>query len=77
VPLIERVNETLQRKALLFVGDCKMAALHTRAYVAQCEQFYLMPLPATGETQDSLPQWIAEGPRPTRGQAVDGGLRQR
>ncbi|SRR5713226_1306275 len=61
VPLIERVNETLQRKALLFVGDCKMAALHTRAYLVQCEQFYLMPLPATGETQDSLPQWIAEG----------------
>jgi transposase len=61
VPLIERVTETLQRKALLFVGDCKMAALQTRAYLAQGEQFYLMPLPATGETQDRLPHWIAEG----------------
>ena len=67
--LSERVNETRQRKAVLFVGDCKRAALSTRAYLAQGEQFYLMPLPATGETQDRLPHWIAEGrARPGAGQ---------
>lgn len=61
MPLIERVHETRQRKAWRFVGDCKMAALHTRAYLAQGEQFYLRSLPATGATQDSLPQGRAEG----------------
>ncbi|NOT60675.1 MAG: hypothetical protein HOP19_10685, partial [Acidobacteria bacterium] len=34
VPEIERVRATLQRRGLLFVGDCKMAARATRVNVA-------------------------------------------
>ena len=36
-------------KGLLYIGDCKMGALATRAYVAQTENFYLMPLAQVGD----------------------------
>lgn len=45
VPEIERVRVTLQRRGLLFVGDCKMAARATRVNVAAGGDFYLCPLP--------------------------------
>lgn len=45
VPEIERVRVTLQRRGLLFVGDCKMAARATRVKVAAGGDFYLCPLP--------------------------------
>ena len=45
VPEIERVRLTLQRRGLLFVGDCKMAARATRVNVAAGGDFYLCPLP--------------------------------
>lgn len=45
VPEIDRVRETLQRRGLLYVGDCKMAARATRAHVAAGSDFYLCPLP--------------------------------
>ena len=34
VPCIERVQQSLGRSGLLFVGDCKMAAHATRAFIA-------------------------------------------
>jgi transposase len=45
VPEIARVRTTLQRRGLLYVGDCKMAARATRVYVAAGGDFYLCPLP--------------------------------
>jgi transposase len=45
VPEIERVRTSLQRRGLLYVGDCKMAARATRVYVAAGGDFYLCPLP--------------------------------
>lgn len=44
VPEIQRVQQTLGQHGLLYVGDCKMAALATRAYVAHSGDFYLCPL---------------------------------
>ena len=44
VPAIQRVQQTLVQRGLLYVGDCKMAALPTRAYVQQSGDFYLCPL---------------------------------
>lgn len=45
VPEIERVRQTLGRRGLLYVGDCKMAARATRLHVAAGGDFYLCPLP--------------------------------
>ncbi len=44
VPAIQQAQQTLGRTGLLYVGDCKMAALSTRAYVQQSGDFYLCPL---------------------------------
>ena len=45
VPCIERVQQSLGRSGLLFVGDCKMAAHATRAFIALAGDYYLCPLP--------------------------------
>ena len=34
-PIIERMRHSLKTPGLLFVGNCKMSALDTRAYLAQ------------------------------------------
>lgn len=47
IPSITRVRESLGRSGLLYVGDCKMAALETRAFVQAGGDFYLCPLSET------------------------------
>lgn len=44
VPEIQRVQQSLGQQGLLYIGDCKMAALLTRAYIASSGDFYLCPL---------------------------------
>jgi transposase len=46
VPVIARVQQGLGRGGRLYVGDCKMAALDTRAFVARTDDYYLCPLSA-------------------------------
>jgi|ETNmetMinimDraft_26_1059896.scaffolds.fasta_scaffold18476_2 transposase len=58
VPIYQRIRQTLGKKNLLYVGDSKMAALETRAAIQEGEDFYLMPLPMTGETPDLLDQLL-------------------
>jgi transposase len=45
-PIIARVREGLKKTGLLYVGDCKMAALQTRASIHSHGDFYLCPLSA-------------------------------
>jgi transposase len=45
VPCIARVQASLGQRGLLYVGDCKMAARETRAFIAAPGDFYLCPLP--------------------------------
>lgn len=45
-PIIARVRDGLQRSGLLYVGDCKMAALQTRADIQAHGDYYLCPLSA-------------------------------
>src|SRR6266852_311838 len=45
MPCIERVQASLGRRGLLYVGDCKMASRDTRARIAAPGDFYLCPLP--------------------------------
>lgn len=46
LPAIERVRSTLDQRGLLYVGDCKMASLATRAGVEAEGDYYLCPLSA-------------------------------
>jgi transposase len=44
IPAIAAVQESLEGHGRTYVGDCKMAALATRAYVASTDDYYLCPL---------------------------------
>jgi transposase len=56
MPAIMRVRESVGRHGLLYVGDCKMGALETRASLQAGGDFYLCPL---AEVQ--LPPAVLEG----------------
>src|SRR5712692_10182368 len=45
MPCIERVQASVGRHGLLYVGDCKMASRDTRARIAAAGDFSLCPLP--------------------------------
>jgi transposase len=47
IPAITRVREGLRRRGLLYVGDCKMGALETRAFIQEGGDYYLCPLSET------------------------------
>ena len=57
-PLLDRVRRMLRRSGLLYVGDSKMAALAIRADIVAQGDYYLMPLPLTGETGEQIASWI-------------------
>ena len=61
IPIMARVRTGLQTPGLLFVGDCKMSALETRAYLARHQALYLSPLPLTGATAEAMDAWITAG----------------
>ena len=58
MPCIARVQASLGRHGLLYVGDCKMASRDTRARIAAAGDYYLCPLPqvqlAEGEFDAAL-----------------------
>lgn len=65
VPCIARVQQRLGRSGLLFVGDCKMAAHDTGAFIALAGDYYLCPLPqgqlGEGELDEALERvWRGE-----------------
>ena len=55
IPAIQQVSQSLDEHGMLYVGDCKMAALRTRAFVQAQNDYYLCPL---SETQ--LPDAVLE-----------------
>ena len=59
VPAIQQAQRTLGRAGLLYVGDCKMAALSTRAYVQQSGNYYLCPLSGVQVSAARLQQLLA------------------
>lgn len=44
LPLIERVHSMMDSPGQLYVGDCKMGAINTRATIQSKNSYYLMPL---------------------------------
>jgi transposase len=57
-PTIVKVKEKVGGSGLLFVGDCKMASLDNRARIADAKDYYLTPLPNTGDTAKQMGSWI-------------------
>lgn len=67
VPEIRKVQASLGQHGVLYVGDCKMAALGTRAYLAAHADYYLCPLPAVQMSAAELrallePVWAGTQP---------------
>jgi transposase len=67
LPAIKQVSQSLQTHGVLYVGDCKMAALATRAYVQAQGDYYLTPLATTHLSEQELeallqPVWSGERP---------------
>jgi transposase len=58
LPLYRRVRAMLGQTGLLYAGDCKMAALETRAEIASNGDFYLTRLPLTGEVAAQFAAWV-------------------
>jgi transposase len=54
VPCIERVQTSVGRRGLLYVGDCKMASRATRAFITASGDFYLCPLPQVQLAEGAL-----------------------
>jgi transposase len=46
LPEIRKVQAIYQKRGLLYIGDCKMGAIETRAYLANGGDYYLLPLSA-------------------------------
>src|SRR3954466_4118360 len=58
LPLYRRVRALLAQTGLLYAGDCKMAALETRAEIAANQDFYLTRLPRTGAVPAQFAAWV-------------------
>jgi len=64
VPEIKKVQKVVDQHGLLYIGDCKMAALSTRAYLVQSGDCYCTPLSAVqlnAEQRAELLQPVWEG----------------
>ncbi len=58
VPMIDRLRAVLEAQGLLYIGDCKMSALATRAHLQATDNAYLMPLAQVGTRPAELETWI-------------------
>jgi transposase len=59
IPEIKKVQQSLQPSGLTYVGDSKMAALETRHYIAQSQNYYLCPLPEKQISKADLAELLA------------------
>ncbi len=58
LPAIKQVSQSLPGHGVLYVGDCKMAALSTRAYVQAQGDYYLCPLANTQMPDSELDAYL-------------------
>lgn len=58
-PVIEQVRESLAECGLLYVGDCKMAAIGTRAAIQSHADYYLCPLSEMQMAPELLASYLA------------------
>ncbi|MGH2413467.1 MAG: IS1634 family transposase [Microcystaceae cyanobacterium] len=60
LPLFEQVRQTLDAQGLLWVGDCKMGALATRAQIHHQQHYYLTPLARVGTVPELLEKGLID-----------------
>jgi len=68
IPAVQRIKETLNKSGLLMIGDCKMAALQTRAEIVRGGDYYLCPLSAKQVSKEELKEYVLpvwRGKQPT------------
>lgn len=58
IPEIKKVQKVVNRHGLLYVGDCKMAAQATRAYLAASGDYYCCPLSNVQVDADELKAFL-------------------
>lgn len=58
IPAVQRVKETLPKSELLVIGDCKMAALDTRAEIVRGSDYYLCPLSLKQVSRDQIKEYL-------------------
>lgn len=59
LPAIQQLQERLRCSGMLFVGDCKMAALTTRAAIHHAGDYYLCPLPISQTSEAEIDAALA------------------
>lgn len=59
IPAIQQVSESLTEHGLLYVGDCKMAAIGTRAFIQAQNDYYLCPLTEKQMPRELLATYLA------------------
>ena len=59
IPEIKKVQQRLAASGLTYVGDSKMAAIETRRYIAQSQNYYLCPLPEKQVSKADLAELLA------------------
>jgi transposase len=59
IPAITRVQESLGQRGLLYVGDCKLGALETRAFIQAGGDYYLCPLSEIQLPPEALEGYLA------------------
>jgi len=58
IPILQRLLSVLTQAGLLFVGDCKLSALATRAFIQAQGHHYLTPLALVGDTTAQMRDWV-------------------
>src|SRR5216683_2262949 len=58
LPAIAQVSQSLNTHGLLYVGDCEMAALDTRASLEAQQDYYLCPLAAKQMPEEVLDEYL-------------------
>ena len=60
LPIFEQVRQSFETQGLLWVGDCKMGALATRAQIHHHQHYYLAPLARVGSVPELLVQSLKD-----------------
>jgi transposase len=59
LPTIQRLQTSLGERGLLYIGDAKMGALATRAYLQATGNHYLLPLAQIGHLPEQMSAWVS------------------
>lgn len=60
LPVIKASQADLQKKGLLFIGDCKMSSTEVRSHISKSNDYYLCPLSAVQIPKEDLQELITQ-----------------